>query len=47
MRALVTKWTIGSFLVAALLAGAYGIIRTNQAAMGGPTNGQPAAFYGH
>ena len=47
MTRLIAKWTIGSMLIAALLAGAYRIIQVNQAAMGGSGNGQPASFYGH
>lgn len=47
MRTLIVKWTIGSVLIAAILAGAYRIIQMNQAAMAGSTNGQAPTFYGH
>ena len=47
MTRLIANWTIGSMLIAALLAGAYRIIQVNQAAMCGSGNGQPAGFYGH
>ena len=47
MTSLIVKWTIGSMLIAALLAGAYSIIQANQAALGGSGNAQPATFYGH
>ena len=47
MRTLIVKWTVGSVLIAAVLAGAYCIIQMNQAAMAGSTNGQAPAFYGH
>jgi hypothetical protein len=40
-------WVAASALLAALLAGAYGIIEMNNAAMAGAANGKPAAFYGH
>jgi hypothetical protein len=47
MRILIAKWTVGSVLIATVLAGAYRIIQMNQAAMAGSPNGKAPAFYGH
>jgi hypothetical protein len=47
MRTLIVKWTIGSVLLVAVLAGAYRIIQMDRAAMTGSTNGEVPSFYGH
>jgi hypothetical protein len=47
MRTSKVRWVIGSILIAAILAGAYHIVRLNRAAMAGTSNTQPSGFYSH
>jgi hypothetical protein len=47
MHKRIIGWLVGSLVMAAILTGAYYVVRANQAAMAGSTNGQPAAFFGH
>ena len=47
MKTAIMKWTLGSALIATVLAGAYRVIQINQVALGGAGKGGAAGFYGH
>ena len=41
------RWSLLVSVVTALLAGAWGIVKSNEAAMAGVSEGRPGGFYGH
>ena len=47
MRTRIVSWIVAAITLAALLVGAYRIVRANDAAMAGSMDGQTAKFFGH